>query len=167
MAARIRPARSGDAARIAAIYNEGIQDRQATFETDLRSSADFPDLDDSGAPPFLVAELDGQVVGWARLSPYSDRACYAGVAEASAYIARTSRGQEIGRQLLDALATEAERRGYWKVIGLLFPENRASVTLCRRTGFREVGLLLRHGRLDGDWRDVLLMERPLGEAARD
>src|SRR5205823_2731463 len=115
--------------------------------------------------PHLVAEADGEeVTGWARLAPWSSRECYAGIGEASVYVERGARGRGLGRRLLEELVADAERRRQWKLVGLLFPENEASVALCRRTGFREVGVFERHGRLDGDWRDVVLVERLVGTA---
>ena len=164
MEVRIRAATAGDAGAIAAIYNQGIAGRDATFETTPRTGDDFAGLlADPASPPFLVAETGERVAGFARLTAYSSRACYAGVAEASVYVAASCRGASVGRRLLDALAAEAERRGYWKLVGLLFPENRRSVALCASAGFREVGVLRRHGRLDGRWRDVLLVERQLDQ----
>jgi L-amino acid N-acyltransferase YncA len=118
-----------------------------------------------GAPPFLVAERDGRVAAWARVSPTSSRECYAGVGEASIYVARGDRAAGVGRALLTALAEAAERAGYWKLVGLVFPTNAASVGLLSAAGFLEVGLHRRHGRLDGEWRDVLVLERLLGPAA--
>src|SRR5256714_128675 len=117
----------------------------------------------SGAPPFLMAELDGEVVGFGRVTAYSTRACYAGVGEASIYVDREARGSGVGRLLFDALCEAAAAAGYWKLLGLLFPTNAASVALVRAAGCREVGVHRRHGRLDGEWREVLLVERGLGE----
>jgi L-amino acid N-acyltransferase YncA len=165
MRVSVRPASVPDAGAIAEIYNEGIGGRQATFETAPRRAADFAaPLADGTAPPFLVADSPQRLAGFARVTPYSWRACYAGVGEASVYVARGARGAGVGRRLLDGLAAEAEGRGYWKLVGLLFPENRPSAALCASTGFREVGTFCRHGRLDGRWRDVLVVERLLGEA---
>jgi L-amino acid N-acyltransferase YncA len=159
MSIEIRAARPADAATVAEIYNQGIEERQATFETQLRDAADFADAE------LLVAVEGERVVGWAKLGEYSPRECYSGVSEASIYVERSARGSGVGRALFEALAEDAERSGHWKLIGLLFPENEASVALCRRAGFREVGVFRRHGRLDGEWRDVLLVERLVGEAA--
>jgi L-amino acid N-acyltransferase YncA len=148
---------------VAAIYNQGIAERQATFEHEPWSAADFSAaLSDPERLPFLVGEGERDVLGWARLTPFSRRACYSGVGEASIYIDRPAREGGLGLQLFAALATEAEHRGFWKIVGLLFPENEASVRLCLAAGCREVGLLRRHGRLDGQWRDVLLVELSLG-----
>jgi phosphinothricin acetyltransferase len=159
----IRPAKPPDAAAVAAIYNQGIEDRQATFETEPRPAAELrAAIADPDAPPFLVAERAGAVAGWARVTRYSDRACYRGVGEASIYVERAARGGGLGRQLFDALCSAAEREGYWKLIALLFPTNAASVALFQAAGCREVGVYRRHGRLDGEWRDVLLVERLLG-----
>ena len=159
----IRPAETRDAAAIAAIYSEGIEERAATFETDPRSAADVEPW--IGATlPLLVAEEDGEVLGWAKLSEYSDRCAYGGVAEVSVYVARAGRGRGVGRALVEAICAAAEERGMWKLIGLIFPENRASLALFRAAGFEDVGTFRRHGRLDGEWRDVVLIERLLGAA---
>lgn len=136
----------------------------ATFETDPREAADVEPWI-GAALPLLVAEDGGRVLGWAKLSEYSDRCAYGGVAEVSVYVGRDARGRGVGRALLDAICAEAERRGQWKVIGLLFPENAASRALFRAGRFEEVGTFRRHGRLDGEWRDVLVLERLLGDAA--
>jgi phosphinothricin acetyltransferase len=163
---RIRAARPEDAHDVASIYNEGIEERQATFENRVHAAEDFEGvLGDPGRRPFLVAEEDGRVIGWARVLAYSDKDYYAGVGEASVYVERESRGLGVGGRLLAELAREAERRGYWKLVGLIFPENRPSVGLLRSQGYSEVGVYRRHGRMDGRWRDVLLVERRLGEAA--
>ena len=163
-----RAAQPQDAAGIAAVYNEGIEDGIATFETRLSGPVHVMRWIDGGERmPVVVAVEDEEVGGWARLTAYSERPCYAGVAEASVYVARAARGRGLGRVLLEALHREAERRAMWKVIGLLFDDNRHSVELFHRLGYRDVGLYRRHGRLNGRWKDVLLVERLLGEAARD
>jgi phosphinothricin acetyltransferase len=159
----IRPAVPADAPSIAEIYNQGVAERQATFETEPRSAEELAAAVADGKP-YLVAVRDGAVAGWASLSQFSDRACYDGVSEVSVYLDRDVRGRGIGRVLLDSMAEEAVRLGHWKLIGLIFPANRASVALFRGAGYREVGVFERHGRLDGDWRDVLIVERHLGEA---
>jgi L-amino acid N-acyltransferase YncA len=164
----VRAANHPDAGAIAAIYDEGIAERTSTFETEPRSSEDIGDWLWSKRHVVLVAEdRGGQLVGWARTAPYSPRPCYAGVAEASVYVARSHRGHGIGTALTTALARHAERVGLDKLLGRLFVDNAASRALVSRCGFREVGVHLRHGRLDERWRDVLLVERLLGEAARD
>jgi L-amino acid N-acyltransferase YncA len=159
--ASIRPAEPADAEAIAVIYNQGIEERRSTFETRLRTGAEIAEAMAPPDPvPFLVAEAD-EVLGWGRLSRWSTRECYAGVGEASVYVDRAARGQGLGRRLIDALAEDASRRGHWKLVGLLFPDNEASMALCKRAGFREVGVFERHGQLDGVWRNVLIVERLL------
>ena len=111
-----------------------------------------------------MAELDGQLVGWAGLAPYSERAAYAGIAECSIYVARSARGQGVGSELCQQLAEESERRGFYKLLGKVFPENLACVRMVGRCRFHQVGLHRCHSRLDGQWRDVLLVERLLGDA---
>ena len=164
-ATTIRPARPADAAAVAAIYNEGVEGRQSTFETDPRGPEAFRARMGDRRLPLLVAEEEGRVVGWAGLTPYSERPCYAGVAEFSIYIEAPARGRGVGRLLLESLVDESERRGYWKLIGLLFPTNAASVALCRAAGCRVVGTHRRHGQLEGEWRDVVVVERLIGAAA--
>lgn len=161
----MRPATRPDAGAIAEIYNEGILGREATFETELRDGRDIETWI-AAAPrhPLLVASEEGTVAGWARTMPYSDRPAYAGVVECSVYVAHERRGRGLGGQLLDALAVAAQIRGRWKLTGKLFAENEASARLVRSRGFREVGVHRRHGRLDGAWRDVLVVERLLGDA---
>lgn len=161
----IRPAEPRDAAEIAAIYSEGIAERVATFETEPRGAEDVAPWIGADLPLLVIGGVTGPVQGWAKLSEYSDRCAYAGVAEVSVYVAREGRGKGFGRLLLDAIARTAEQHGTWKLIGLVFPENGASRRLFERAGFTEVGVFRRHGRLDGRWRDVLVVERLLGEAA--
>lgn len=160
----VRQGRPVDSEAVASIYNEGIAERRSTFETELRCGADLADWLASPRAPLVVAERCGRIVGWARVSSYSLRPCYAGVGEGSIYVTASQRGHGVGRALGETLVCEAERVGIYKLLGKLFPENEASRRLVARLGFREVGLHLRHGRLDGEWRDVLLVELLLGEA---
>jgi L-amino acid N-acyltransferase YncA len=164
---RVRAAQAADAGVIASIYNEGIAEREATFETDLRHAADFHGRISSERFPLLVGELGGRLVGWAGLAPYSERAAYAGIGEASIYVARSARGRGVGSELCSQLAEDAEGRGLWKLVGKVFPENAACVRMVGLCGFQEVGVHRCHGRLDGRWRDVLLVERLLGDAHTD
>jgi L-amino acid N-acyltransferase YncA len=159
----IRSAEPADADAIAAIYNQGIADRGATFETTLRRAGDVAGwLDGQARYPVLVASHeDGRVLGWAALSRYRERACYAGIAEFSIYLDRAARGRGIGRALLGALIEAAAARGFWKLVSRIFPSNAASRALCRACGFREVGVYEKHARLDGTWRDVVIVERCL------
>ncbi len=147
----------GDWSRVREIYVEGIRTRRATFET---SAPGWEEWDASHLPCCrLVAVRDADVVGWAALSPYSSRCVYDGVAEASVYVAARHRGEGIGSLLLERLIAESESEGIWTLQGGIFPENAASIALCRKMGFREVGRRERIGRLDGEWKDVLLLER--------
>jgi len=160
----IRTAQPDDAQAIASIYNQGIEDRSATFETDPRTAGDIGErLTDGDRFPVLVAERAGLVVGWAGLSAYRARACYVGIAEFSIYLDRTTRGRGIGRQLLAALVDAARVRGYWKLVSRVFPRNVASRAVCRACGFREVGVYEKHSRLDGEWMDVVIVERLIPE----
>jgi L-amino acid N-acyltransferase YncA len=163
---RVRPAAIEDADAIARIYNEGIEDRVGTFETESRAAADVLGWIEAGYPIVVAEAGDGEVVAWASASPYRpQRPAYSGVAEFSIYVAREARGLGAGRSALAALIAEAEGRGYWKLVSRVFPENEASRALCGSLGFREVGTYRRHGKLDGVWRDVVIVERLLGEAA--
>ena len=157
-----------DAAAIARIYNQGIEDRIATFETELRSTEGMERLliERMGRYPFIVVEHGGgQIVAWASAGVYRSRPCYGPVAEHSVYVARAHRGAGIGRLALVALCDEAERLGFLKLVSRIFPENEASLALHRKVGFREVGVYRRHGKLDGEWRDCVIVEKLLGEAA--
>ena len=158
MSLEIRPARPDDAAAIAAIYNEGIRGRQATFETRERQPEDLLAWFDATQYPFVVAERDGRVLGWAHASSYRARDCYAGIAEYSVYVASDAHGQGVGVALMTAFLRACEAAGFWKVLSRIFPENTASLALCRKLGFREVGVYQKHGRLDGVWRDVVVVE---------
>lgn len=161
----VRCAKPQDCHAIARVYNEGIAERRSTFETETRSTADIEEWLSSAEHSVLVAEREGVVVGWARIAPYSSRRCYAGVGEGSIYVLAAERGRGIGSALAVALSGKAERAGFYKIVGKLFADNTASRRLVARHGFREVGIHLRHGRIDGEWRDVLVVERLLGEAA--
>lgn len=156
--AQARPADEGDAAAMARIYNEGIADRVATFETQPRTAADVARWFD-GVHPIVVVEWGGEIVAFASTSTYRPRECYAGIAEFSVYVARAARGRGAGRVAMEALLAAAERAGYWKLVSRVFPENGASLALLRALGFREVGVYERHAQLDGVWRDVVIVER--------
>ena len=161
-----RLATAGDAAAIAAIYNEGIADRIATFETEPRTADQIEaQLADKGDRfPTVVAEHDGQIVAWAGAGAYRSRPAYGGVAEHSVYVARSARGKGAGRVVLDALCREYAARGFWKIVSRIFPENIASLALHERCGFRVVGVYERHGKLEGAWRDCVIVERLLDES---
>jgi len=167
MEVTIRAAVPADCERIAAIYNIGIEERSATFESRLRGRHEIAGwLADPRRFPVIVADGDSGVVGWARVSRYSEREAYRGVGECQVYVQPAARGGGVGTCLLLAACHEAEGLGYWKLVGRVFATNRASRALADRCGFREVGVHLRHGRIGGDWRDVVLIERLLGPAVR-
>jgi len=154
---QLRELRSEDWPEVKAIYEQGIAGRNATFETE---APDWSEWDRSHLEGHrLVALEDGRVVGWAALSPVSDRCCYEGVAANSVYVDSSAHGRGIGRALLERLAKDAERAGIWTIQTGVFPENDASVALHLTCGFRVVGIRERLGRLDGEWRDVLFLER--------
>jgi L-amino acid N-acyltransferase YncA len=156
-----RPARVSDAPAIAAIYNQGIEDRVATFETEPRSPQQIVRWFDSLRPIVVAEDTDGTVVAFASSSAYRDRPCYAGIAEFSVYVRRDWRGRGAGQVALAALIEVAGAAGLWKLVSRVFPENAASRALLRRMGFREVGFYQRHGQLDGIWRDCVIVERLL------
>jgi phosphinothricin acetyltransferase len=158
-----RLATEPDAVAIAAIYNEGIADRIATFETEPRTTEQIAtQIRDKGDRfPTIVAEQGGQIVAWASAGAYRSRPAYAGVAEHSVYVARAARGRGAGRVVLDALCRAYAERGFWKIVSRIFPENTASLALHERCGFRVVGVYRRHGKLEGEWRDCVIVERLL------
>jgi L-amino acid N-acyltransferase YncA len=161
----IRLARAEDAAAICAIYNEGIADRVATFETEPRTPGQIAaQLADKGERfPTVVVEREGRVVAWASAGPYRARPAYAGVAEHSVYVARAARGTGAGRAALEALCRVYAERGFWKLVSRIFPENAASLALHERCGFRVVGVYRRHGKLGDEWRDCVIVERLLAD----
>ncbi|HEY3939893.1 MAG TPA: arsinothricin resistance N-acetyltransferase ArsN1 family A [Bryobacteraceae bacterium] len=145
---------------IATIYNQGIEDRTATFETRLRTPEDVGKWFD-GKHPIIVVEENGVIVAFAATSTYRPRECYAGIAEISVYVERRSRGRGAGRLALEELMREAKAAGFWKLLSRVFTDNAASRHLLRSLGFREVGIYEKHGCLDGAWRDVVIVERCL------
>ena len=153
----LRPLEPGDWPSVAEIYWDGMRDGLATFETEVPTWEvwDARHLDDHR----LVADLMGEVVGWAALSPASQRQCYRGVVENSVYVARQARGLGIGRALLGALIARAERGGIWMIQTSIFPENRTSLALHEKCGFRVVGTRERIAKRDGIWRDTVFLER--------
>jgi phosphinothricin acetyltransferase len=160
----VRPAGASDLHAVAEAYNAGIQERVATLEIRLRTSHELSGWVTDGRP-FLVAELDGRVLGWARAGAYSDRCVYQGVGEHAVYVHPDARGQGLGGRLLTELCAECERRGYYKLTSRIFTDNHSSRAAHRTAGFREVGIQRRHGQLDGQWKDCVLVEKLLGEAA--
>ena len=162
MALAARPATPADAERIAQIYNEGIEDRVGTFETQPRSTGDIRAWFD-GRHPIVVVEDEGEIVAFASTSNYRTRECYAGIAEFSVYVARAGRGRGAGSIAMRALIKAAAPAGIWKLVSRIFVENTASRRLMASMGFREVGIYEKHARLDGEWRDVVIVERLIPE----
>src|ERR671937_2740004 len=159
-ALKIRDLRPGDWPEVAGIYAAGLRSRNATFETAVPSWEEW-DARHLARPRLVGVEADA-VVGWAALSPVSARPCYAGVAEDSVYVAPGSQGKGVGRALLEELVARSEPEGLWTLQTSIFPENRASLALHVRCGFRVVGVRERIARLGGVWRDTLLLERRAG-----
>jgi phosphinothricin acetyltransferase len=157
----IRTASVDDAGSIAEIYNQGIEDRGATYETKRRSAEDQRAWLQAIADryPAVVAQIHGEIIGWAGAGPYRDRECYRGIGEFSMYVRRDWRRRGVGDLLLAGLISEAERLGLWKLLSRIFPFNEASRALCRKHGFREVGVYEKHARLDARWLDVVIVER--------
>ena len=142
---------------VRAIYLEGIATGDATFETE---APDWERWDQNHLPsPRLVAKEGDRFLGWAALSPVSGRCVYGGVAEVSVYVTAAARGQRVCKALLAELVARSEAAGMWTLQAGIFPENKASVALHERCGFRHVGRRERLGQLAGVWRDVILMER--------
>ena len=162
-----RPATPDAADVIARIYNEGIRDRVGTFETRERTPADVRQWFDGRHPIVIVESASQGVVGFASTSSYRQRACYSGIAEFSVYVARECRGRGAGRVAMEALIAAARDAGFWKLVSRVFVENTASRSLLKTMGFREVGVYERHARLDGVWRDAVIVERLIPENQPD
>lgn len=158
-----RPAKAADAAVVTAIYNQGIEDRVGTFETEARAPGQIEAwLEEAKAFVVVVDDAD-VVVGYAVAHPYADRCCYAGIGEFSVYVRRDRRGQGVGRVAMTALIEMCRTKGLWKLLSRVFPENRASLSLMTWSGFKEIGVHEKHGKLDGVWRDVVIVERLIPE----
>jgi phosphinothricin acetyltransferase len=159
----IRPALTADAEAICAIHNQGIADRIATLDSTLRSPADsLAWLTERGPRhPVIVAEAEGRMVGWASLNRFNPREAYDGVADFSVYVDREHRGKGVGRQLLTRLIAEARELGYHKMVLTALAYNDAGIALYTRAGFSRVGIYHEQGQLDGNWVDVVIMERLL------
>ncbi|MFZ3578354.1 GNAT family N-acetyltransferase [Virgibacillus sp. DJP39] len=149
--------RKSDATQVLAIFQEGIDTKNATFETKVPTWEEW-DRDHISSCRLVAREGD-RVVGWAALTPASSRAAYAGVAEVSIYLRIESVGQGLGSRLLEALIKTSEENGFWTLTSGIFPENKNSMALHEKLGFRKMGTQERIGKLDGVWRDVVQMER--------
>jgi phosphinothricin acetyltransferase len=162
-----RSATPDDSSDISRIYNAGIEDRLGTFETRARTAQDVRGWFDGRHPIIVVEDHLGQVVAFASTSRYRARDCYDGIAEFSVYVDRHMRGQGAGHIAMDAIIDQARAAGYWKLVSRVFVENAASRALLAKVGFREVGIYQRHARLDGAWRDVVIVERLIPENQPD
>ncbi len=161
---KIREATREDAATIAHIYNQGIEDRSATLETQLRTPEERTEWLATRGPrhPVLVAvNSSGVVVGWGALNPFNPRAAYDHIVDFSIYVAREQRGQGIGDALLSALEVRGQMLGYHKMVLAAFPTNAPGMRLYERHDFRTVGIYHEQGMLDDRWVDVIIMEKIL------
>ncbi|MFF8268474.1 GNAT family N-acetyltransferase [Streptomyces sp. NPDC016562] len=158
MSVTVAPLAQAHAEQVLAIYRAGIDEGQATFETTAPAWEAF----DAGRLPehrFVALGEDGEVLGWVAASAVSDRCAYAGVVEHSVYVHPAARGRGVASALLTALIDSTEAAGIWTIQSGVFPENRASLALHQRAGFRIIGTRERIGRHHGVWRDVVLLER--------
>ena len=158
MTMRCRLARREDGPAITEIYNQGIEDRIATFETKPRSLSDIEPWFDHAHAFVSVTEPSDEVVGYAVAHPYSDRCCYQGVGEFSVYVRRSHRGRGVGQVAMAAMIDASRAAGLWKLVSRIFPENRASLNLMARMGFKEIGVHEKHGKLEGVWKDCVIVE---------
>ena len=159
----VRPASPADAAAIGTIYNQGIEDRVATLETELRTPEERRQWlqSRSARHPVIVAEAGGEVVGWGSLNPFNPRKAYDYVADFSIYIERRWRGKGVGSRLLARLIELARDLRYHKLVLSAFPTNAVGMALYEKFGFRTVGIYKEQGKLDGQWVDTIIMEKLL------
>lgn len=162
---KVRPATPDDASAICLIYNQGIEDRIATLETDLRSPEERRQWLLARGPrhPVIVAEVPGGVVGWGSLNRFNPRQAYDFVADFSVYVERGWRGKGVGSRLLPRLIELARELGYHKLVLSAFPWNEGGMALYRKCGFRTVGVYREQGKLDGQWVDTIIMEKILDQ----
>ena len=152
-----RPIKATDWEIVAEIYRQGIETNNATFQQQIPTWEEW----DNGHLKNcrILASIDNKIAGWAALTPVSGRCVYAGVAEVSVYVADNFRGQNIGKMLLNKLIIESEKENLWTLQAGIFPENIASLTIHEKVGFRKVGYRENIGKMNGEWRDTVLMER--------
>ena len=153
-----RPARREDAPAITEIYNEGIEDRIATFETRPRAVTDILPWFDRAYAFVSVIDAAGEVVAYAVAHPYADTPWYRGIGAFSVYVRRSHRGRGAGQVAMAGLIDASRAVGLWKLYSRVFPDNRASLALMARMGFKEIGVHEKHGRLDGVWKDCINVE---------
>lgn len=157
MPVQTRKALFSDLEGISIIYNQGISDRIATFESELKTSKELESWINN-CYPVIVAVENGEVVAFAASFPYSSRECYRGIGEFSVYVLRSRRGTGIGTIAMKALINESEKIGLWKLVSKVFLENHVSRKMLKEIGFREIGSHESHAKLDGTWKDVILVE---------
>ena len=153
----IREMKPEDWAQVSQIYQEGINTGFATFEQQIPSYESWDQAHVKSCR--LVAEESNQLLGWAALSPVSSRCVYGGVGEVSIYVGAQSRGKGVGKALLKHLIEESEKAGFWTIQSGIFPENKASMVLHEKLGFRFIGKRERVGKIKGIWKDNLLFEK--------
>lgn len=157
----VRIANQSDILFITKLYNEGIEDRIATLETELKTEEYMLDWLNSRSEKYkvlLIEDENNTVHGWASLNVFNSRCCYSGVADISIYISRTMRGKGLGKLLLKSLIQTAKNEGFHKLVLSTFKTNEAGKRLYKSLGFREVGIYEKHGILDGKWIDITIME---------
>ncbi len=159
----IRPAELADAAAVTAIYNQGIEDRVGTFQTEPRPVEEIEGWFPHAKAFVVVVDAAGEVLGYAVAHPYADRCWYQGIGEFSVYIRRDARGRGVGRLAMSGLIDASRDAGLYKLFSRVFPENLASRNLMAWSGFKEIGLHEKHGKLDGVWRDCVMVERLIPE----
>ena len=161
----VRRAVAGDVEAITDIYNQGIEDRIATLEVNQKSAKEIGEWF-SRDPRYVIlaTERDGEVIGWTSLNPYSHRCAYAGVADLSVYVRRDQRGQGVGTKLLEEIEEQAAENGFHKIVLFTFPFSELGQGLYRKRGYREVGVFREQGKLDGQYVDVMAMEKILKES---
>ena len=152
-----RPMKPGDWKEVAAIFKQGMDTNNATFDKEIPTCEEWDKAHVASCR--IVAEIENTVVGWAALSPISPRVCFKGVAELSIYINAAQRGLKIGTMLLEQLILESEREGFWTLQAGIFPENYASIRLHKSLGFREIGYREKIGKMNNAWRNIVLLER--------
>jgi phosphinothricin acetyltransferase len=161
----LRDAEPGDAEAIAAIHDEAVIAGNATFRSEPRPVVEVEAILRRDHP-FIVATDDGTVIGWASVGPYEEsNPYYDGVGEVAVYVDSAARGRGAGKALLEGIAGTAEQAGKFKLVAKVFTTNEASLRLFERVGYSEVGKHTRHGRLRGGWKDVIVLEKLLGDAA--
>jgi phosphinothricin acetyltransferase len=154
---KLRPLKKEDWPAVAEIYKQGIDTGNATFQTDIPTWEAW----DSGHLKIcrIVATNDDEIIGWAALTLVSGRCVYTGVAEVSVYVASSYKGQKIGTRLLESLISQSESKGFWTLQAGIFPENIGSIKLHEKLGFRQLGFREKIGKMNGIWRDTILLER--------